>query len=117
MKKIIALLVALAVVSPLVAAKKMETVKGKLVSITAEKIVVNVKGEEKTFKMAKKTKITNAKKEKVTVEECKFENVTLKVSKGENPVVKKVMEYVKKKGKKDKKEKKDKEATSEEAAE
>jgi len=77
-KQILCLLVAIAVVSPVMAkGKKVRPIKGKMISITAEQIVVKVKGDEKTYTINEETKILNKGGEEVAVADVKFKLVEL----------------------------------------
>ena len=82
-KQILCLVVAIAMVSPLMAGdkvKKAPGLKGQFVSITEEQVIVKIKGEEKTYTINKETKIFNKAGEEVAVADVKFQIVELKTN-------------------------------------
>ena len=105
-KQILCLLVAIAVISPVMAKeKKAKPAKGKFVSITEEKLVVKVKKDEKTYTITEETKILNKDGEEVAVADVKFKMVELTMDPEDAAAVIKIKELAKK-AKGDKKKKK-----------
>jgi hypothetical protein len=118
-KQILCLLIAVAIVSPVMAkGKKVKPIRGRLVSITKEKIVVKIKGDEKTFTLNEETKIVNKNGEEVAVGDVKFKAVALTTDPEDETKITQVKEASKKsKNKKTKKDKKDKKDKSSDEAE
>ena len=103
-KQILCLLIALTLVSPVMAkSKKKKPPKGKLISISAEELVVKIKKEKKTYKLTEDTKIINLDGDEVAPEDCKFKVVVLTVDPDNDKKITEVKEFQKKKKKKNKK--------------
>ena len=89
-KHILCLLIAFAVVSPVMA--KAKPVKGKMVKISTEQVVVKIKGEEKTYTITEDTKILNKDGEEVAAGDAKFKMVELTVDPDDESKAKEIKE-------------------------
>ena len=100
LKTILTVLIALAVVLPVAAKKKKKSktpapAPRKVISISADSIVVSITSKERTFKITPETEIYNKRQEKVTaadLEGTRF--VLLTLDPNDPTVVTKIQEYV-----------------------
>lgn len=101
MKQILSLLVVLAMISPVMAkGKKQKPIRGRLISITAEQIIVKVKKENKTYIINAETKILDKDSKEVAVADVKFRLVSLKAKPDDAKAIIEIKERVRKAKKK-----------------
>ena len=108
LKYVLCMLLAIALVSPVMAKRKKKPVRGKFVKIEEQSLVVKVRGEEKTYTLSDDVKYLNKDGEEVEGSDAKFKFVELKTDPEDATKVIEVKELVRKKkgGKKGKKKKK-----------
>ena len=110
-KYVLCMLLALAVVSPVMAKKKKKPIRGKFIKIEESSLVVKVKGKEKTYTLSDDVKFLNKDGEAVEASAAQFRIVELQTDPEDATKVTEVKEIIKKKkkhAKKSHKKKKDK---------
>lgn len=121
-QRILCLLIALTMISPVVMAKEKKQKKkkvpiGKLISITDDTLVVKIKKEEKTYTITEETKIVNKNGEEIAVEDCKFKYIELTADPEDAEKITEIKEKGKNKKKGNKKKKKKKKTDDDDSSE
>jgi len=94
LKNILCVLIACAVISPAMANSKKKPIKGKVVSLTAEELVIKIKGEKKTYTISEDTtKILNKDGEEVAAGDAQFKMVVLKADPEDETKILEIKEF------------------------